>query len=145
MLLLTDSPVRTLVVIELGGGGGDVTECIWTLCLCCCMYSVCLSVGVLSCVYVSQSFTYALRVVIYTSLWDVTISESERRWEGRTTTSLVCTIQKKRRNKIRNLWLWLVCCSLLPTCNFHHHLHTKEKYEDKQVNRVLQRSRNNDG
>ena len=33
---------------------------------------------------------------------------------------LACTIQKKRRNKIRNLWLWLVCCSLLPTCNFHH-------------------------
>ena len=51
---------------------------------------------------------------------DVTIRESERRREGRTTTSLVCTIQKKRRNKIRNLWLWLLCCSLLPTCNFHH-------------------------
>ena len=33
---------------------------------------------------------------------------------------LACTIQKKRRNKIRNLWLWLVCCSLLPTCNVHH-------------------------
>ena len=28
---------------------------------------------------------------------------------------LACTIQKKRRNKIRNLWLWLVCCSLLLT------------------------------
>ena len=38
MLLLIDSPARTLVVIELGGGGGDVTECICTLCLCCCMY-----------------------------------------------------------------------------------------------------------
>ena len=37
---------------------------------------------------------------------------------------LACTIQKKRRNKIRNLWLWLVCCSLLPTCNFHHRLFT---------------------
>ena len=32
---------------------------------------------------------------------------------------LVCSIQKKRRNKIRNLWLWLVCCSLLPTCCFY--------------------------
>ena len=39
-----------------------VTECICTLCLCCCMYSVCRSVGDLSCVYVSRSFTYALRV-----------------------------------------------------------------------------------
>ena len=29
---------------------------------------VCRSVGVLSCVYVSQSFTYALHVVIYMSL-----------------------------------------------------------------------------
>ena len=66
MLLLIDSPARTLVVIELGGGGegGDVTECICTLCLCCCMYSVCRSVGVLSCVYVSRSFTYGLHVVI---------------------------------------------------------------------------------
>ena len=27
--------------------------------------------------------------------------------------------QTERRNKIRNLWLWLVCCSLLPTCYFH--------------------------
>ena len=41
-----------------------VTESICTLCLCCCMYSVCRSVGVLSCVYVIQSFTYVLRVVI---------------------------------------------------------------------------------
>ena len=52
--------------------------------------------------------------------------KSERRREGITTTSLVCTIQKKRRNKIRNLWLWLVCCSLLPTCNFHHRPFTFE-------------------
>ena len=27
--------------------------------------------------------------------------------------------QNKRRNKIRNLWLWLVCYCLLPTCYFH--------------------------
>ena len=32
----------------------------------------------------------------------------------------MCTIKQKRRNKIRGLWLWLVCCSLLPSCYFHH-------------------------
>ena len=55
MLLLINSPARMPVVIELG----DVTEC-----LCCCMYSVCRSVSVLSCVYVIQSFMYVLRVVV---------------------------------------------------------------------------------
>ena len=39
-----------------------VTECICTLC--CCMYSVCRCVCVLSCVHVIRSFTYVLRVVI---------------------------------------------------------------------------------
>ena len=43
--------------------------------------------------------------------------ESER--ELQRPLDLACTIQKKRRNKIRHLWLWLVCCSLLPTCYFH--------------------------
>ena len=51
---------------------------------------------------------------------ETSLEESQGRREGITTTSLVCTIQKKRRNKIRNLWLWLGCCSLLPTSNFHH-------------------------
>ena len=46
----------------------DVTECICTLCLYSCMYSVCRCVCVLLCVYVIRSFTYVLRVVIYTSL-----------------------------------------------------------------------------
>ena len=58
---------------------------------------VCRSVGVHSCVYVSRSFTYVLRVVIYTSLWDMTISESERRWMGRTTTSHMYHPKEKKK------------------------------------------------
>ena len=53
----------------------------------------------------------------------VTIRLSERaREKARSNTKqrpLACTIKKKRRNKIRNHWLWLVRCSLLPTCYFH--------------------------
>ena len=65
MLLLINSPARTLVVIELGsggrGGGGGCNRVHLHIVL---LYSVCLSVGVLSCVYVIWSFTYVLRVVI---------------------------------------------------------------------------------
>ena len=65
MLLLTDLPARTLVVTELGGGGGGCNRVhlhiVFVLLY---VLWVCRSVGVLSCVYVSRSFTYALRVVI---------------------------------------------------------------------------------
>ena len=33
-------------MIELGGEGGDVTECICTLCLCCFMYFGCVALSV---------------------------------------------------------------------------------------------------
>ena len=46
--------------------------------------------------------------------WDST-RESERQYQW----PLACTIQKKRKNQIMTLWLWLVCCCLLPTCYFH--------------------------
>ena len=58
---------------------------------------VCRSVSVLSYVYVSRSFTYVLRVVIYTSLWDVTISKSERRRMGITTTSRMYHLKEKKK------------------------------------------------
>ena len=97
-----------------GGGGAGVIECICTLCLCCTLcvalsvfFRVCTSFDLLRMCYALWFRRH------YKSVWD-RAREGER--EQRT---LVCTIQKKRRNKIRNLWLWLVCCSILPTCNFH--------------------------
>jgi len=80
--------------------------------------ALCVCVVVLLCVNVIQSFTYVLCVVIWTSQEDMgrdSMRESERELQQ----PLACTIKKKRRNKIRNLWLWLVCCCLLPTCYFH--------------------------
>ena len=75
-----------------------VTECICTLCLCCCTLYVTLSVSV------SSFFFYWM-------------------W-GRSWTSFICNnsftaSRMYHQRKVRNLWLWLVCCSLLPTCNFH--------------------------
>ena len=52
------------------------------------LYSVCFSVSALSCVDVIQSFTYVLRVVIWTTLKDVV-----REREGITTAS--CMYHKK--------------------------------------------------
>ena len=66
-------------------------------------------------IYLYNSFTCVLRIIIL----NVTERQSERKREGITSASRIYTIKKKRRNKIRNLWLWLVCCSLLPTCYFH--------------------------
>ena len=61
----------------------------------------------------NNSFAYVLRIII------LDISETARgQGEGITTASRMHH-QKKKRNYIRNLWLWLVCCSLLPTCYFH--------------------------
>ena len=80
------------------------------------VFALLYSVSVLSCVDVVWSFTYALWV-IWTSLKDV--GDSTRKSEMQFQRPLTCTIQKKRRNKIRNFWLWLVCCCLLPTCYFH--------------------------
>ena len=116
-----------------GGGGGRleggvylyVTECICTLCLCCCTLYVTLSVSVSSFFFCwvwgrimtsfiyNNSFAYVLRIII------LDVSETAReQGEGITTASRMHH-QKKRRNLIRNLWLWLVCCFLLPTCYFH--------------------------
>ena len=52
---------------------------------------------------------------------DVTISLSEAAREKArgNNNDLSYVTSKERRNKIRNIWLWLVCCSLLPACNFH--------------------------
>ena len=95
-----------------------VTECICTLCLCSCMY--------LGYVALSVFFRVCTSVNLLHMCCDLDVTmrrhkkrraregEREEQWP------LACTIQKKRRNKIRNLWLWLFCCSLLPACNFHH-------------------------
>ena len=78
--------------------------------------STCRSVGVLSCMDVIRSFTYVLRVVIL----DVTKRRGERaREKARGNTNGLWHVPSKEKNKIRNLWLWLVCCCLLPTCYFH--------------------------
>ena len=51
---------------------------------------------------------------------DVTIRLRERaREKASRIRPLECTIRQERRNKIRSLWLWFVCYSLLPTCYFH--------------------------
>ena len=81
------------------------------------LYSVCHSVSVLFCVDVIQSVTYVFHVI-----WNVTERRGETVWEKSERQyqwPLIFTIKKERRNKIRNLCLWLVCCSLLPTCYFH--------------------------
>ena len=59
-----------------------VTECICTLCLCCCMYSVCHC----RCPFVCVHHSIFCMCVTCCDL-DVTISKSERRWEGITMTS----------------------------------------------------------
>ena len=66
-----------------------MTECIYTLCSCCC--SLCHSVSVLSCVDVIQSSSYVLRVVI----WDITKrrGESARESERQYQRPLACTIK----------------------------------------------------
>ena len=56
----------------------------------------------------NNSFTYVLHIIIL----DVSETAREKKREAITTI-------KKNRNKIRNLWLWFVCSSLLPTCYFH--------------------------
>ena len=91
-----------------------VTECICTLCLCCCLYSGCVALSVFFRVCTSVDLLRMRYVLWFTRHYETREGEREEQWP------LACTIQKKRRNKIRKLWLWLVCCSLLPTCNFHH-------------------------
>ena len=51
----------------------------------------------------NNSFTYVLRIIIL----DVTERARER---ARGNNKGLSYHQKKRRNKIGNLWLWLVCC-----------------------------------
>ena len=101
-----------------------VTECICTLCLCCCtLYVTLSSVSVSSfffyCVWgrimtslINNSFTYVLRIII----WGTTERAREK---ARGNNNGLSHVPSKRKEEIiRNLWLWLVCCSLLPTCNF---------------------------
>ena len=100
--------------------------CICTLCLCSCMYlgyvalsfRVCTSVNLLR-------MRYVLR---FRHHYETSLELRAREGEREEQRPLECTIQKKRRNKIRNLWLWFVCCSLLPTCNFHHRPFTHTKH-----------------
>ena len=86
------------------------------------LYVLCMCVSLCRCSFVCVRHSIFYVCVTYCDL-DVTMrrhyKKSERRREGITTTSRMYH-PKERRNKIRNLWLWLVCCSLLPTCNFHH-------------------------
>ena len=82
------------------------------------LYSVCRSVSVLSCADVIQCFTYVLRVVIL----DVTKRrgcERAREKARGDTNGLSYITSEKKSNKNRNIWLWLVCCCLLPTYCFH--------------------------
>ena len=65
------------------------------------------------------SFICSLFYVCFTYYYFRRQWDSARENEREEQRPPVCTIQKKRRNKIRNLWLWLVGCSLLPACNFH--------------------------
>ena len=82
------------------------------------LYVLCVSLPRCSFVCVRHSVFYVC--VTWCDI-DVTISRRRSREDEREEQRpLACTIKQKRRNKIRNLWLWLVCCSLLPTCNFHH-------------------------
>ena len=80
------------------GGGGDVTECICTLCLCCCMYSVCRSVGVLSCV--SHSIFY---VCVTCCDLDVTIGLSGTvREKARGNNNDLLYVPSKRKGEIKS-------------------------------------------
>ena len=95
-----------------------VTKCLCTLCLCCCTLCVALSV------FFHVLMLFDLLCMCY-MLWfrchnkKESVTETEREWQQ----PLTCTTKKKRSNKIRNLWLWLNCCSLLPTCYFHRSLY----------------------
>ena len=83
------------MVIELGG---DVTECICTLCLCCCMYCVCVSLCRCSFVCVRHSIFY---VCVTCCDLDVTMrrhyKKGERRREGITTTVRMYHPKEKKR------------------------------------------------
>ena len=85
-----------------------VTKCICTSCLCCCSLCVALSVIFYICVTCCDL--------------DVTIKLSEtaqERTKGNNNGLSHVPSKKKKKKEIRNLWLWLVCCSLLPPCYFH--------------------------
>ena len=97
-----------------------VTECICTLCLCSCMYLGYVALSVFFRVCTSVSLLRMRYVMRFRRHYETSLELRAREGEREEQRPLACTIQKKRRNKIRNLWLWLVCCSLLPTCNFHH-------------------------
>ena len=79
------------MVIELGERGYSSAS---AHCVCVVVRTLCVSLC--RCSFVCTSFDLLLCVTCCDL--DVTISESERRREGVTTT-LVCAIQKKRRNK----------------------------------------------
>ena len=80
------------------------------------LYSVCRSC-LCSFVCVRHSIFY---VCVACCDLDVTIRLRERaREKASRIQPLACTIRQERRNKIRSLWLWFVCYSLLPSCYFH--------------------------
>ena len=41
--------------------------------------------------------------------------------------------KERRRHQTRNLWLWFVCCSLLPTCYFHRPFTSGADEQDLEV------------
>ena len=97
-----------------------VTECICTLCLYSCMYLGYVALSVFFRVCTSVNLLRMRYVLRFRRHYETSLELRAREGEREEQRPLACTIQKKRRNKIRNLWLWFVCCSLLPTCNFHH-------------------------
>ena len=98
----------------------SVTECICSLCLCSCMYLGYVALSVFFRVCTSVNLLRMRYVLRFRRHYETSLELRAREGEREEQRPLACTIQKKRRNKIRNLWLWLICCSLLPTCNFHH-------------------------
>ena len=108
------------------------------------LYSVCHSVSCvcvvlcmsLSCVCVVLcmmlchcSFACGRRSIFYVCVVTLDVikrcvRESKKRYQR----PLADTIQKKKdEEKNRNIWLWLVCCCLLPACYFHQPLTPPEE------------------
>ena len=78
-----------------------VTECICTLCLCCCMYCVCVALLVVFRVCSSFDLLRMRYVLWFRRHYETSLYVRAREGEREEQWPLICTIQKKRRNKIR--------------------------------------------
>ena len=82
------------------------------------LYVLCMSLCLCSFVCVRHSIFYVC-VTCCDLYVTINLSETEREKARGNNNDLSYVPSKKNKKIKRNLWLWLLCCSSLPTCNFH--------------------------